>query len=861
MQIAASRPALWALLTLAFGFFFTQFGLAQESKKDAITLDRIMSDPAWIARSPERAYWADDSETIYYQRQQQGSELKDWFQSDLTGEAKIVEPKQIGSVDSSSGVLNKDKTLKAYDRAGDLFIKNLKTGEVQQLTRTHQRESSPVFMTDGKRLMFSRDGSTVARDLKTGLEEDLVDIRMENDPEERRAKDREGYLKEQQIRLFEVLRKQQDDQDAAREKSEADKLADETRLPEPWYLGDSKRLEQSDISPDGKYCLVVLAGKSTERGTSDKMPEFVDASGYVNIRNVRSLVGTDRSETDKLYLLNLETREKCELKLDTLPDFDVDRLEEIRAEGKKWLEAQKPKKEEDKKEKTEEETTKEDESKSEDSSDKSKDSTDKEDKEDDKKETKPDAPKKKETSKYRTLQVTTISWNEAGTQAVVQVYSDDHKDRWIASVDFKNNTLVPLLHEYDPAWVNRGFGQIGWLDDDQTIYYLSEQTGYSQLYLADVTSKESRPLTSGKYVVSEVQLGQSGKYIYYQANVDHPGIYEIYRVDVKTGKIDQLTKLGGMNDYVVSPDESKLLVTHSEALSPPELWIQNTADIKDAKQLTHTIAEEFQKLPWIAPQYITVPSVEGQPIYARLYLPPSDSANTLTKDGKRPAVIFIHGAGYLQNAHQGWSHYFREFMFHSLLAYKGYVVLDMDYRASSGYGRDWRTAIYRHMGKPEVDDLISGRDWLAEHENVDPKRVGIYGGSYGGFLTMMALFTQPGAFACGAALRPVTDWAHDNHGYTSNILNTPEADPIAYAQSSPIEFAAGLEDPLLICHGMVDDNVFFKDTARLAQRLIEFKKENWEVALYPVEPHGFLQPSSWYDEYRRILKLFETELN
>jgi dipeptidyl aminopeptidase/acylaminoacyl peptidase len=222
--------------------------------------------------------------------------------------------------------------------------------------------------------------------------------------------------------------------------------------------------------------------------------------------------------------------------------------------------------------------------------------------------------------------------------------------------------------------------------------------------------------------------------------------------------------------------------------------------------------------------------------------------------------MFVHGAGYLQNAHKGWSGYFREFMFHSLLAHRGYVVLDMDYRASAGYGRDWRTAIYRRMGTPELEDLTAGVDWLVANKNVDRERIGVYGGSYGGFMALMALFVQPDLFACGAALRPVTDWAHYNHGYTSNILNTPSVDPEAYKLSSPIEYAEGLEKPLLICHGMLDDNVFFQDSVRLTQRLIELEKTDWEVALFPIEPHGFREPSSWLDEYRRILALFEEHL-
>ena len=199
-------------------------------------------------------------------------------------------------------------------------------------------------------------------------------------------------------------------------------------------------------------------------------------------------------------------------------------------------------------------------------------------------------------------------------------------------------------------------------------------------------------------------------------------------------------------------------------------------------------------------------------------------------------------------------------MFHSFLVKQGYVVLDMDYRASRGYGRDWRTAIYRQMGTPELEDLRDGVNWLVENANVDRNRIGTYGGSYGGFLTFMAMFNAPDLFQAGAALRPVSDWAHYNHGYTSNILNTPDVDPIAYRKSSPIYFAEGLQKPLLINAPMVDNNVFFVDVVRLVQRLIELEKTDFETAIYPVEPHGFVQPSSWLDEYRRIYGLFEENL-
>jgi dipeptidyl aminopeptidase/acylaminoacyl peptidase len=248
-----------------------------------------------------------------------------------------------------------------------------------------------------------------------------------------------------------------------------------------------------------------------------------------------------------------------------------------------------------------------------------------------------------------------------------------------------------------------------------------------------------------------------------------------------------------------------------------------------------------------------VPARDGVRVPARIFKP----AN-YRRGG--PAVIFVHGSGYLQNVDHKWSSYYHEYMFHHILEERGFLVLDVDYRGSAGYGRDWRTAVYQHMGGKDLDDIVDAAKYAVSSQGTDPKKIGLYGGSYGGFITLMAMFTASDTFAAGAALRPVTDWATYNHGYTSDILNTPQSDPEAYRRSSPIFFADGLKGALLICHGMVDTNVEFQDTVRLIQRLIELHKENWSVAPYPVEDHGFIQPSSWADEYKRILKLFEASL-
>jgi dipeptidyl aminopeptidase/acylaminoacyl peptidase len=307
----------------------------------------------------------------------------------------------------------------------------------------------------------------------------------------------------------------------------------------------------------------------------------------------------------------------------------------------------------------------------------------------------------------------------------------------------------------------------------------------------------------------------------------------------------------GNNEVRISPDEKWLAIRYSFSNKPWELFLQENKPGAKAVQVTNSTSDEFKSYNWREPELTTIKVRDGAEVYARFYKPQNPNG---------AAVVFVHGAGYLQNAHKWWSSYFREYMFHNLLVDKGYAVLDMDYRASAGYGRDWRTGIYRFMGGKDLSDNVDGAKWLVEKYQVDPKRIGVYGGSYGGFITLMAMFTTPDVFAAGAALRPVTDWAHYNHGYTSSILNEPATDSLSYARSSPLYYAAGLKGKLLICHGMVDVNVHFQDAVRLSQRLIELGKDNWEMAVYPVEDHGFVEPSSWTDEYKRILKLFDESL-
>ena len=447
-------------------------------------------------------------------------------------------------------------------------------------------------------------------------------------------------------------------------------------------------------------------------------------------------------------------------------------------------------------------------------------------------------------------------WNDAGTLGLISATSFDFKHQWLHIVDAATGEVRTINHDYDPAWVGGPcYSCAGWMPDGENVWFISERTGYTHLYTVPAAGGEPRQLTSGDWEVRSVRLSPDKRRFWLSTSRESAHEEHFYHMDLDGGNMTKITGDAGQYDVTPSPDGDRLAVVYSYSNEPPELYVMQNRRGAPMTKITETPTDEWNAFDWIAPEIVEFRAQDGTMVPARIYRPADMGA-----EPNGAGVIFVHGAGYLQNVHRGWSSYYREYMFHHLLASKGYTVLDIDYRGSAGYGRDWRTAIYRHMGGKDLSDQVDGARYLAAAEGVDADRIGLYGGSYGGFITLMALFTEAEHFAAGAALRSVTDWAHYNHWYTSRILNQPQDDDEAYRRSSPIYFAEGLEDPLLIAHGMVDTNVHFSDVVRLAQRLIELGKTDWEMAVYPVEGHGFVEPASWADEYRRILELFERHL-
>ncbi|MDI1252196.1 S9 family peptidase [Thermomonas sp.] len=756
---------------------------------EPITLAQAMADPDWIGPPVEDAWWRWDGQAAQYLLKRDGASIRDTWQVGIDGGPPILlDGAALADLDSSDAVFDATATRTAFVRNGDVFVRDLRSGALTQLTRTTDSESRPQWSRDGGLVWrvgnawYRWDGRNVVQ---------VALLKAEDAPDKAPKAD---DLRERQLRLIDTLRDDRARRDAARKQDEAWRAADKTRSPAPTYLGKDVDIADSALSPDGRWLLVATTEKGADTGTEGKLPKYVTESGYEEFEAARTRVGRNDPLPQKFWLVETSTGKLRELSIDPLPGIKDDPLAALRkAAGKPPLKGN------------------------------------------------------------RTLQVAALQWTSDSHNVAMMLRAIDNKDRWITSVDLAAATLQPRNRLHDDAWINWGFNDFGWLPDNKTVWYLSEESGYSHLYTLDGSTRTQ--LTDGRWETSEVQPARDGSGFFFLCNRTQPGDYEVCRVPASGGEVNEVTALDGVESFNLSPNGTKLLVRHSSAYVPPQLAVIDAAG-GSARELTDTRTTAFKTRQWIQPQIVQVPSKHGAgSIWGKLYTP-----TTMEAGKKYPIVMFVHGAGYLQNVSARYPNYFREQMFHNLLVQQGYIVLDLDYRASEGYGRDWRTAIYRWMGKPELEDYLDGLDWLVDNQQGDRDHVGIYGGSYGGFMTFVALFKQPGVFKAGAALRPVSDWSQYNHEYTSNILNTPELDPEAYKRSSPLEYASGLQDNLLIAHGMIDDNVFFKDSVMLTQKLIELRKSKWEIAPYPLERHGFVHPDSWYDEYRRIDELFERTL-
>lgn len=452
-----------------------------------------------------------------------------------------------------------------------------------------------------------------------------------------------------------------------------------------------------------------------------------------------------------------------------------------------------------------------------------------------------------------------VSASSSGRYLAIDYADPALKQRKIKVYDFAEDQMNIVFQDSTDGWLYGMNIEFNPLQD--LLLIQSERDGWNHVYTIHADGSNFQQHTSGKFEVPWAAWLDPFTIVYASTKED-PGVRHIYTYNIRNQDRKRLTERSAYRyQFTLSAHKRYIVYAKTFFNEPYDLFRINLERPEHEVQLTESIPDRFRQIEWQEEDYIRFTGRDGETELSMSVLYPPD----FDSHQEYPVVVFFHGAGSLQNVYKGWSNnYWREYMFHQYLIRQGYVVVEVDFRHSTGYGRKFREDVTNWMGKSETEDTIDGLDWLQENVGgLDLSRVGSYGGSYGGFMALYATSVEPDRFHVAAALRAVTNWRnyyYANPWYTKPRLGTPENDPVHYDRSSPLTYASEMEHPVLILHGLIDDNVGFQDAVQYIEELIQSGHENFEMMMYPSERHSFNEPSAWYDEYRRIFEFFEKHL-
>ena len=404
-----------------------------------------------------------------------------------------------------------------------------------------------------------------------------------------------------------------------------------------------------------------------------------------------------------------------------------------------------------------------------------------------------------------------VKWTKDSNLLSYQWQSRDQKTLELRLVQWPEMTQRTVLRETSPTWINLN-DDLNFLKDGKRFLWASERDGYKHLYLYSMDGKQLAQLTKGEWVVDEVEhFDDATGQVWFTGRQDSPMERHLYTVSPGEKRTRRVSESVGMHDVSFSKDGSIYVDLFSTATTPPQVSLHDNGGARLTWLLENKVAEGHPLAPymdsWIEPEFGSLTTDDGAKLYYRLYRP----AN-FDDGGKHPVLVYLYGGPRAQRVTKLWG---SDTSFCQYMAQQGYAVFTLDNRGSTARGKAFEDPIYRAMGQVEVADQVEGVKYLRTLPWVDPERIGIHGSSYGGYLSLMALFKEPEYFTAGAAGAPVTDWKlYDTH-YTERYLGDPNSPGEVYEKSSVFPYAASLERPLLIYHGMADDNVLFTHSTRL----------------------------------------------
>ena len=458
---------------------------------------------------------------------------------------------------------------------------------------------------------------------------------------------------------------------------------------------------------------------------------------------------------------------------------------------------------------------------------------------------------------------------------IFQEVSPDYRTRSVVLADLRDGSLRTLHKTEDEKWWSLGYlgAEPRPSPDGEWVALVDDASGWHQLLVVSVADGSAHALTGEGEEVRRYAWSPDGRSLAWDANPDHPGQRQLFAVD--TADLPdvtprRLTSARGTNVQPIrrtgfqlssehggfSPDGSRIVYQHTDPRAPPDLLVVDTSGSGEPVRLTNSLPETLDPALFTEGEFVRFPARDGGEVPGYLFV-----AEGLDRSVRHPAVVWVHGDGIAQN-YDGW-HLRRDYgvyrSFHQLLVSEGYVVLMPDYRGSVGYGRDFRQGVYRDVGGGDYQDNAAAADYLKTLEFVDPDGIGIWGLSYGGFMTMQALTLDPTLFAAGVNVAGPGQFRDNRGRWAVGRMGTPEDNPAGHDLAAPADRVERVERPLLMLHGTSDVNVHYFESVNLADRLLRAGKD-FDFVTYPGEFHYFHREHVLRDAWTRVWRFFDENL-
>jgi dipeptidyl-peptidase-4 len=439
-----------------------------------------------------------------------------------------------------------------------------------------------------------------------------------------------------------------------------------------------------------------------------------------------------------------------------------------------------------------------------------------------------------------------VEWLTDSKQVAIQRLNRAQTKLELLFAEASSGKSQVILTEEDPHWINL-HDDLYFFSDGKRFLWSSERDGFRHLYLYDLSGKLLRQITQGRWEVPNVTgIDEKKGAIYFVGTEKSPIERHLYRVAIEGG-VSRLTREEGTHSISMSPDTAYYVDTYSNSMTPSRQDLSR-ADGSHALVINENKVPELAEYGLQPVEFFTVRGADGTELHAMIIKPPDFDPGK-----KYPVIVNLYGGPHGQVVRNAWGG--TNFLWHQMMAQKGYIIFSLDNRGMAGRGHAFETHIHRHMGEQELADQVAGVNYLKSLPYVDGTRVGVWGWSYGGYMTLYAMLNAPDVFKAGFAGAPVTDWRQYDTIYTERYMSRPQDNPEGYKKSSPVSHVAKLKGKLLIAHGTGDDNVHFANTVQFVEELIRAGKYA-DVRFYPGRGHGIGDPPARLHLFRLVTQFF-----